>query len=97
MSISDKTLELIINKYICVYKNTKYSSPSDSTGSQNNSCQINLITFLPELPWKKPTQIKHHLFIQRQTYIKQTLCQVYTLWLSNPHQNPMSEILPFHG
>ena len=45
-----QTLEWLINKYICMYKNIKGSSPSDCMSSQNNSCQINPITFLSVLP-----------------------------------------------
>ena len=60
-----QTLEWIINKYIYMYKNIKGSSPSDCMSSQNNSCQINPITSLSGLPWKKPTEMKHHLFIPR--------------------------------
>lgn len=42
----------------------------DSMGSQNNSCQINPITFLTELPWKKPTQIKHYSFNSKHSLNK---------------------------
>ena len=48
-----------------MYKNIKGNSPSDCMSSQNNSCQINPITSLSGLPWKKPTEMKHHLFIPR--------------------------------